>query len=198
MGLSFHYSGRIANPDSLPFMIDEVVDICKVYNWKYKVFERQFSKDSIWKEVHNEKLYGICFIPPGCEMVSISFLSNGRMSSATGLQFWGNSNDPKEKEFLYMISVKTQYAGIEIHRNIIQLFRYIDEKYLADFTMNDEGEYWETNDNQVLKENFKRYTDLIEGFSLALESQDREKGEDMETYLLRLAQQLHDRRHRKE
>ena len=97
-----------------------------------------------------------------------------------------------------MLSVKTQYAGMDIHRNIIQLFRYLNEKFLADFTMIDEGEYWETNHEAVLKENFKRYTDLIDGFAFALECQDREKGEDLETYLLRMAQQLHDRRKQEE
>ncbi|HET6557149.1 MAG TPA: hypothetical protein VFG54_07530 [Prolixibacteraceae bacterium] len=198
MGLSFHYSGRIANPDSLPDLIDEVVDICKTFKWKYHVFERQFPKDTIVMADHNQKLYGICFTPPECEMVDVCFLSNGRMSGPMLLQNWGHSRNPKEKEYLYMISVKTQYAGIEIHRNIIQLFRYLKEKYLTDFTMSDEGEYWETNDEAVLKENFKRYTDLIDGFALALESQNPEKGEDLETYLLRLAQQLHDRRKGKE
>jgi hypothetical protein len=198
MGLSFHYSGRIANPDSLPNLIDEVIDICKTFKWKYHVFEQQFPVDTIGKADHNQKLYGISFTPPESEMVAICFLSNGRMSGPMLLQNWGNSHDPKENEYLYLISVKTQYAGIAIHQNIIQLFRYLNEKYLADFTLTDEGEYWETNDESVLKENFKRYTDLIDGFALILESQQREKGEDVESYILRLAQQLHDRIKRKE
>lgn len=198
MGLSFHYSGRIANPDSLPELIEEVVDICKAYKWKYFVFEQQFPKDTIGKADHNQKLYGICFTPPECEMVNICFLSNGHMSGPMLLQNWGRSEMPKEREYLYQVSVKTQYAGIDIHRNIIQLFQYLNEKYFADFTMTDEGEYWETNDESVLKENFKRYTDLIDGFTFALENQNKEEGEDVETYLLRVAQQLHDRRKREE
>lgn len=198
MGLSFHYSGRIANPERLPDLIDEVVDICKTFKWNYHVFERQFPKDTIGKDIHDQKLYGLCYTPPECEMVDVCFLSNGRMSGPMLLQSWGNSTNPNEKKYLYGISVKTQYAGIEIHRNIIQLFRYLNEKYLADFTMSDEGEYWETNDLELLKENFNRYTDLIDGFALALESQDKREGEDIVAYLLRMAQQLHDRRKGKE
>lgn len=197
MGLSIHYNGRIANPDSLPQLIDEVTDICKTYKWKYLVFERQFPENTIGKEIHNQKLYGICFTPPECEMVDVCFLSNGRMSSPMLLHNWGNSNDLKEKEYLYLISVKTQFAGIDIHRNIIHLFKYINEKYLIDFTMTDESEYWDTSDEAILKENFDRYTDLIDGFELALECQDKEEGEDVESYLLRTAQQLHDRYKRK-
>lgn len=198
MGLSFHYSGRIANPDSLPELIDEVTDICKTYNWEYFVFEQQFPFDSIKKETYDKKLYGICFTPPECEMVNVCFLSNGQMSSPMLLHNWGNSNIEVQKEYLYLISVKTQYAGIDIHHKVIQLFRYINEKYLADFTMTDEGEFWETNDEALLKENFDRYTDLIDSFALILECQDRKEGEDLESYLLRMAQQLHKRIKRKE
>lgn len=194
MGLSFHYSGRIANPDNLPDLIDEVVDICKVYKWKYHVFDRQFPENAFGKGEHDMRLYGICFTPPESETVDVCFLSNGRMSNPLLLQSWGNSTVKEEKKYLYHISVKTHYAGVNIHRNIIQLFRYLNEKYLADFTMSDEGGYWETNNEEVLKENFKRYTDLIDGFALALESQQKEEGEDIVTYLLRMAQQLHDRR----
>ena len=194
MGLSFHYSGRIANPESLPELIEEIEEIVKIYHWKYFVFDRQFPQNTIGKSDYTDCLYGICFTPPGCETVDVSFLSNGRMSGAMLLQNCGDGDVIEEKAYLYMISVKTQYAGIDIHRNIIQLFRYLKEKYLADFTLTDEGEYWETNDINVLKRNFNRYTDLIDGFAFAMENQDKEKDEDMETYLLRLAQQLHDRR----
>lgn len=198
MGLSFHYSGRIVNPESLPELIEEVTDICKVYHWKYYIFERQFPKNAIGKTDFTDRLYGICFTPPECETVSVCFLSNGRMSGPMLLQNWGDSDVEEEKEYLYMNFVKTQYAGWAIHRNIIQLFRHLNEKYLSDFTLNDEGQYWETNDEVVLKENFIRYTDAIEGFSLALECQDRGRDEDIETYILRAAQQLQDRINRKE
>lgn len=193
MGLSFHYSGRIANPDNLPELIEEVKDICKVNKWKYFVFDQQFPQNSVDNTDYTDRLYGICFTPPECEPVDVSFLSNGRMSSAMLLQNWGESDVEEEKEYLYLISVKTQYAGIDIHRNIIQLFRYLDEKYLADFSMIDEGEYWETNDEELLSDNFRRYTSLIDGYTFALENQDREEGEDMESFLLRLAQQVHNR-----
>jgi hypothetical protein len=194
MGLSFHYSGRIANPDCLPELIEEVKDICQVYKWKYVVFDRQFPENKVETTEYTDRLYGICFTPPECEMVDVCFLSNGRMSGPMLLQSWGNSIVSKEKKYLYMLSVKTQYAGIETHVNIIQLFRYLNEKYLTDFTLMDEGAYWETNDKAVLQENFNRYTNLTDAFAFAIENQNEQMGEDLETYLLRMAQQLHDRR----
>lgn len=75
------------------------------------------------------------------------------MSSDAHLQFWGKTEVQAEHEYLYMLSVKTQYAGIETHQFIIQLFRYLNGKYFADFKMSDETEYWEPNDETLLKVN---------------------------------------------
>jgi hypothetical protein len=198
MGLSFHYSGRIANPASLSDLIEEIEDIAKVHDWKYFVFDRLFPEDVIGKQAYNQRIYGICFTPPNCETVDICFLSNGRMSSAAHLQFWGKTEVQEEREYLYMLSVKTQYAGIEIHQFLIQLFRYLNAKYFADFTMSDEGEYWETNDLTLLKTNFKRYTELIDGFVSAIESIPIKAGEDIESYFLRLMKEINDKKNREE
>ncbi|HAQ17610.1 MAG TPA: hypothetical protein DCR40_00050 [Prolixibacteraceae bacterium] len=192
MGLSFHYNGRIADPVSLPGLIEEVEDIAKAFNWKYFVFDRQFPENTYGKADYNQNIYGICFTPPNCETVDVCFLSNGRMSSLSHLQFWGKTDVQAEREYLYMLSVKTQYAGVETHQFIIQLFRYLDKKYLADFTMSDEGEYWETNDKTLLETIFKTYTDLINGFASAIENYPIQSGENIESYFERLMKQIND------
>lgn len=161
MGLSFHYNGKISKPELLPELIDEIQDIAKAYNWKYFVFDRQFPNSTCEKENYNQNIYGINFTPTGCETISICFLSNGRMSGALNFMLYGNTDVQSEHEYLYMLSVKTQYAGIETHQFIIQLFRHLDKKYFIDFNMQDEGQYWETNDLEILKSNFKKYTALI-------------------------------------
>jgi len=194
MGLSFHYSGRIANPEFLPELIEEIEDIAKVFNWKYFVFERQFPDNTVGNPNYNQHLYGICFTPTNCETIDICFLSNGRMSSAEHLQFWGKTNEQPERDYLYMLSVKTQYAGSDVHLFVIQLFRYLNVKYLADFKLSDDGRYWETNDESVLKKNFVRYTELIEGFASAIQNQPIEMDENMENYFIRLIRQIHEQK----
>ena len=131
MGLSFHYSGRIAKPASLSGLIDEIQDVSMVHNWKYFVFDKEFPVDTIGKPDYNQRIYGICFTPPNCETVDVCFLSNRRMSSASHLQFWGKTDMQAESDYLYMLSVKTQYAGVETHQFIIQLFRYLNKKYFV-------------------------------------------------------------------
>ena len=194
MGLSFHYSGRIDNPDLLSGLIDEIEDIAKVYRWKYNIYERHFPENTIGKPDYNQNIYGISFTPTNCETISVSFLSNGRMSDHPHLIFFGKTNDQAESEYLYMLSVKTQYAGAELHMLIIQLFRYLNSKYFADFKLSDEGQYWETNDETILETTFRKYTDLINGFAMAIESDPVLSGENIESYLERLMKLLQDKR----
>jgi len=116
------------------------------------------------------------------------------MSSKAYLKFFGKTETTAESEYLYMLSVKTQYAGVVLHQFIIQLFRYLSKKYFADFMMKDESGYWETNDEAVLKSNFKKYNDLIDGFVSAIEIFPLQAGETIETYLERLLKQINDKK----
>ena len=59
MGLSFHYSGRIAQLQQLNNLITEVEDIVKVFNWKYHIYERQFPENKFGEIDYNDKIYGI-------------------------------------------------------------------------------------------------------------------------------------------
>jgi len=93
MALTLHYSGKF-NPDaSLSEMIEEVKDIASIYNWPFYVYETAFDKKMLGKKTYNDSIYGICFTPTGCETVSLSFLSNGRMSNDVNLSFYGNSKN---------------------------------------------------------------------------------------------------------
>jgi hypothetical protein len=59
--------------------------------------------------------------------------------------------------------------------------------------LQDEGEYWETNDIDVLKANFNKYTSLMNSFTTALEIIPKESGENLEEYFLRLMKMIQDR-----
>jgi hypothetical protein len=194
MGLSFHYSGRIAQLQQLNNLITEVEDIVKVFNWKYHIYERQFPENNFGEIDYNDKIYGISFTPPESETVSISFLSNGRMSDPAHLAFYGKTETRPESQFLYTLSVKTQYAGPEIHQLIMQLFRYISNKYLTSFNMEDEGGYWESNNIDVLNSNFAKYTSLINSFVSAVESFPTRPGETMDDYFKRLLKWVNNRK----
>ncbi|MCX6267512.1 MAG: hypothetical protein NTW16_09165 [Bacteroidetes bacterium] len=71
MGLSIHYSGSFNPSASLQGMIEEVVEIAKVYRWKHSVHEINFPKGGFNKK-YDEKIYGVTFTPPSAEKYLVS------------------------------------------------------------------------------------------------------------------------------
>lgn len=56
--------------------------------------------------------------------------------------------------------VKTQFAGPEIHKEVVGLFRVI-KPLMARLNVEDESEYWETNDFKKLKANIDKCNDVM-------------------------------------
>src|SRR6185437_691669 len=194
MGLSIYYSGRFNKEASLPALIEEVRDIAEIYKWKYRIYEDTFPQNSLGKKIYNNKIYGIHFTPPDCESISISFLSNGRMSSSSHLKFFGKEKDKERKKYLYTLFTKTQFAGPQIHKIIIHLLKYLSNKYLSKFKVLDDGHYWETEDEAILNENFNQYNALLDGFSLALQNFPMKPGKNIEKYFARLLRKINVKR----
>lgn len=116
------------------------------------------------------------------------------MSSNVHLNFFGNSDKKDYQKYLYQVSVKTQFAGPLVHMTLINLFRYLNEKYFIDFQMFDEGNYWETGDENVLKEKFTRYNKLFDMFYDGLECYPVNDGESLESYFNRLIEFVNKKR----
>lgn len=194
MGLTIHYSGRFNEYASLSEMIEEVTDIAEIYNWTYHVYEKHFPYENLSNTEYNDRIYGISFTPPECETINLCFLSNGRMSSAPNLKFFGNSTDEEYKKYLYMLSVKTQFAGSDTHKLIIHLLKYLNKKYFTEFEVIDEGNYWETEDEKLLEETFKRYNELLDSVGAALENIPLKSEETFEEYFSRIMKIIQDKR----
>jgi hypothetical protein len=60
--------------------------------------------------------------------------------------------------------------------------------------MKDEGNYWETGDEKLLQDTFKRYTAMIEGFASALEIYPMNARESFEAYFERLIKKIRKKR----
>jgi hypothetical protein len=197
MGLSIHYSDSFKKDASLSSMIEEVRDIAEVYEWKYSIDETNFPEMPFDSESYNGKLYGISFTPPKSETISLTFLSNGRMCCGARLMFFGHSENENDKKYLNMLSSKTQYAGITIHKIIIHLLKYLSHKYFDNFQLTDEGGYWETNDEALLEKNFGIYTALVNGFVDSLEHHPINPNESFADYFERIIKMLDAKRSRK-
>jgi len=186
MGLTIHYNGRFNPAASLSEMIEEVKDIATIFNWKYFVFEKEFPESILASSSYKDSIYGICFTPPKCETVSLSFLSNGLMSDPFNLRLYGEAANETETSNRYLLFTKTQYAGIEIHKLLVHLLRYISQKYLMEFNVTDEGEYWETGNEKLLQQIFKRYNFYTDIFATSLEKFPKNPDESFEAYFEKL------------
>ncbi|HDH31213.1 MAG TPA: hypothetical protein ENH26_00335 [Candidatus Wolfebacteria bacterium] len=197
MGLSIHYGGRFNKNAVLSDLITEVKEIAETFKWDYKIYMEEFPVKKNESQPYDGKIYGISFTPPECETISISFLSNYRMSSSAHLKIFGYSENQLENKFLYMLSVKTQFAGTTIHKAIIELFRYLFKRnYFSEFNLVDEGEYWETGNESLLVQKFKENGDLIDNFSMAIETIPIKRGESFEDYFERIIGRI-DKRNKK-
>lgn len=121
MGLSIYYSGRLKEATSLPLLIEEVKEVCSIYGWNYNIEEDSFPMEVFDNQESLKPIYGISFTPTESETVCLTFLSNGVMACPARVTFFGESTNERERNFIYQIAVKTQYAGANIHAIIINL-----------------------------------------------------------------------------
>ncbi|HBX53271.1 MAG TPA: hypothetical protein DEH02_19605 [Bacteroidales bacterium] len=174
-------------------MINETVDIAKTYQWSYHIFETQFAEIS-FNTKHDDKLYGVCFSPPKCEPVCFTFLSTGKLCGLIAFSAFGKSTKPEEIAMLKGVSTKTQFAGPDAHILVIQVLRYISKKYLLDFSVIDEGEYWETGDEKILLETFSRYNQMLDMVYYGIKHFEKKQEETIEDYFKRLMDHIQKKR----
>ena len=190
MGLSIHFSGRLREAEFLPAMIEEVIDVSKVYGWKYNVYNTHFPNNGFESCTSFDNIYGISFTPTDCETVSLTFLSDGTMASPAYISIFTDSEDETKRSYIYFISVKTQFAGIFVHLLLIRLLKYLNDKYFDCFKLDDESYYWETGDENLMRERFKLYDKLLDNVVLSTQTFPIEPNEDIIAYFERLMKHI--------
>jgi hypothetical protein len=114
-------------------------DIAKSMGWKHSVFDFDL-KDK-------EPIKGI-IIQPHPKSESLQFITDqqGNLRNAFAMEFAVN-----DQELTYLNFIKTQFAPVEIHIAVIKLLKYIQKKYISNLDVYDEGDYWQTGDEKILK-----------------------------------------------
>lgn len=158
MGVSIHYKGQIDDKKRIHQLIAEIQDIAETMNWTYHCLNEDWTKKSQVKLEHRNGmahikghagLKGISFSPdPKCETVWLFFDADGHLNSPMNMIMRDDFEDPSVLKWL---STKTQYAGADTHIAIVKLFRYLKKKYISNLEIEDEGEYWFSNDRERLE-----------------------------------------------
>jgi hypothetical protein len=159
MGVTIHYRGQLADLGKLDILCDELARVAEKMDWSYSRLDEDWSKPADVRLEHDDRgahivghlaLKGISFKPhPKCESVSFFFDSNGKVCDPMGVVLISEGSLKPQDAW---ISVKTQFAGPEIHLWTVGLLKYLKEHYIPDLEVRDEGEYWETGDFELLKE----------------------------------------------
>jgi hypothetical protein len=176
MGLSFHYGGRIRSSALVEMLTEEVRDICVSVGWNYIVWPIGNLTDKP-ADLEGDESSAICpkgisFAPANCEPVFLTFLPDGNLASPlfelSGIEY--SDSD-------YALSTKTQFAGCDAHLALMKLLFYLENKYFAALNVEDEGNYWETKDENILKQHFKRYDEILNNVADAISPMDAIQGE---------------------
>jgi hypothetical protein len=219
MGLSFHYKGRLTSATELNTFVEEVEDICKVFDWKFNVLNTEYPNDEFVSPLNDED-YGIMFTPQDCETVSLIFDSEGRIynpwmkdiiakheegqvkvitvqlnldDDELNPVFTENSEDFDPLDMVYTVSVKTQFSTAEQHIRIIELLRYLSGKYFSDFEMIDESGYWTSRNPEKLDAKLNKLTEFIERFEDMVSNEVIKNPEDFLKFIKKLSQQIKDK-----
>ena len=150
MGLTIHYSGKIDRLETIPQFVEELTDIADSMGWM---------PQPINLDEADPDYRGIIVNPKGeCEPLCFIFDRKGRLRSLMDLL-----TEPSEPhEYSFFTATKTQFAEIETHVWIIGLLRYLKKRYLCDLVVNDEGEYWHTEDREKLREKRRFLQNMID------------------------------------
>ncbi len=197
MGLTIHYSGRFRENASLSGMMEEVVDIANTNKWKYHLFAGEFpaEPEKLTRTEILQNRYGLMLLPPLSEPVHLyfnalrhlGFLIAGQPDPLTLNKKDPSSYLPMNAQLLQYGGVtKTEFAGPDIHIKIINLIRYIFSKYLIHYQVFDEGNYWESNDEDRLRKTFTKYSKAYDTLQELIKGNCKEPDESTEEYLLRI------------
>jgi len=158
MGITIAYKGTLNNPELVEPLCEELSEIAREMNFEYQILDEDytlphtayFDRSGPGVQIKGHlPLKGISIsLHPGSEALSLYFDRHGKIRNLVNMVSEGDDNAP-ENEFDF---IKTQYAPAEVHMIVIKLLRYIKLVYSADLTVEDEGAYWETNDEIILHE----------------------------------------------
>ncbi len=153
MGITIHYKGKLNNIDLLDSFCNEIEDIAKDMDWKYNLLENDLYKPNSSRIEGGEiighiPLKGISLsIHKDAESLSFYFDKDGNIRNIISMTFLSENELSESSDF-----IKTQFAPVQIHITVIKLLKYIKSKYISNLEVTDEGGYWETEDEILLKQ----------------------------------------------
>jgi len=195
MGLTFHYRGKLREATLLPALVEEVEDICQVLGWKIQLFSSVYENNTFVKSSNDPKCDPVILCFDGEGTIWVPWLKDILKANIDGgikvitvqLDLTEGNKDPiisesnqsfEPNNLVHQVHVKTQDAGSEMHIKVVELLRYLSEKYLKEFELDDEGDYFDTRDISVLDYRNASLHDFIDKFQDLLSDKKINSAED--------------------
>ena len=143
-GVTIHYEGTAASPDSVAKILAAVAAFAKKNKWKIEdASEARGRLQRVIDEKDKDyegKITGVVIrVTDNCEPVHFQF-----------------GDDLFMQDY-----VKTQFAGADVHIQIVQLLESL-RPYFKKIDVYDEGDYWEAHDQAALQDHIAKVNSMIE------------------------------------
>jgi hypothetical protein len=147
MGVTIHFEGRLKSAQAFSDLLLHIEEIGRAETLLTERFENSQAKLGRGPEERPWDYVGptrgiLLYLHEDCEPLRLEF----------------------DREQYVREWVKTQFAGADTHIHLIQILRDI-ERFFQTFTVNDEGEYWESVNREVLEEHILRCNEVIAEFA---------------------------------
>ncbi|MGA9211940.1 hypothetical protein [Kaistella sp.] len=157
MGSTIHFNGQLKSEDVFTNLMLFCTQYSEKQDWEYTLFKNQ---KNILFRVKDGKVNTEDFIAKGIHILPVKNCEPLLMEFDDDLYFHS--------------SCKSQFAGVEIHKQVIDFLRKI-EPFFEDFEVIDETDYWQTNDEDLLKNKIDFLGKAIEEISKTVENLKNDK-----------------------
>jgi hypothetical protein len=147
MGVTVHFEGRLKGAQAFSSLLLHVEEIGRAETLLTERFENAQAKLGRVREERRWEYVGptkgiLLYLHEDCDPLRLEF----------------------DRELYVQEWVKTQFAGVETHVRLIQILRDIG-RFFPTLTINDEGEYWESENREALAEHIRRCNEVIAEFA---------------------------------
>jgi len=149
--ITIHYKGS-SESETIRCLIAELKSICHEIHWQYTIID-------------DEKYTGILMnVAEKCDTLTFVFNREGRLVNVA----WLNSDILCDVAFC--VFVKSNFSTVDAHIAIVKLLKYIKKRYITNLEVVDEGEYYETENRELLQQKFDFLLNKYNELTILLEN----------------------------